>query len=407
MILDIFWIILIFLLFLFGIYTSKKISYKNYNIFRMFKSFKDESKLGLFMTLGTKIGVGSIIGTTAAIYIGGAGSLFWMWIFSFFTSSLIYLEVIIGGKYKEKGEIGFISGPYFIIKNGLRKKYLALLTGIILIITYSFFFLMVQTNTINNIILLNININKAVIFVALLILLLLTITFDLKGLLSIMNILVPIMCALFLIISLYVIFKNTELLPELIKSIFSEAFNLKSFLTGLLIGIKRSIFLNELLVGTTSSTALVESKNDEMIASMQVFGAYFITFIVGTLNSLLVLLFLKSTNLSFDNYNVLINETFTYHLGYYGTFILIVILLLLGVTTIISGIYIGISNLENMSNNKYINNTFKFLIVIFCLLGLFINIDLMWKIIDILLLVLLMINGICLFNIIRRKKNDW
>lgn len=403
---DLLWIILIIFLSVFGIYVSFKIKFKNYNILYIFKSFKNESMLGLFLTLGTKIGVGSIIGTTAAIFVGGPGSLFWLWIFSFITSSLIYLEIKIGGKYKEKNESGYVSGPYYIIKNGLHNKKLALLTGLILIITYSFLFLMVQTNTISSIILLNFNINKKVIFIILLLFLLFTIIFNQKELLNITKYLVPTMCLFFIIISVFVVIKNNDIIISILKEIITSAFNMRSILTGMLIGIRRSIFLNELLVGTTSSTGLVKSTNDEKCALMEVFGSYFITFIVGTLNAFMVLIFLKNTLIEFLNYNELINNVFIYHFNSYGALILTILLLFFGITTIISGIYIGLSNLKNMIKNKYITFIFKFLIIVFCMLGLFINVDFMWEIIDLFLFILLFINAIVLFIIIKRGNYD-
>ena len=66
------------------------------------------------MSLGTKIGVGSIIGTASSILIGGAGALFWIWIFTIIFSSIIYAESYLGNKYKDKKNN--ISGPYFYIK---------------------------------------------------------------------------------------------------------------------------------------------------------------------------------------------------------------------------------------------------------------------------------------------------
>lgn len=402
--LNIFWIFLIVFLLYFGIMVSKKINYRNYNIIKMLKSFKEENKLGLFMTLGTKIGVGSLIGTTAAIFIGGPSTILWMCIFSLLTSSLIYIECKIGGMYKEKINNSYVSGPYYIIKNGLNNKILGIIVGLILIITYSFLFLMIQTNTIASIITLNINVSYSSILIILLIILLLTVTFNLKELLNIINYLVPLMCTLFVLVSLYIIIKNIDMMDNIVLLIFKDVFNIKSFLIGMIVGIKRSVFLNEVLIGTTSSTGLAASKDDEKTALTEVLGSYFITFVVGTLNSLIVLLFLYNSNVVFNNYNELINSVFIYHLGDIGSYFLIILLLLFGITTIISGIYIGISNLENMINSKLIGFIFKIFVVLFCCIGLYINIDLLWSVVDIFLFLLLLINGTIFYIIFRRKK---
>ena len=84
------WTILIIFLFALSIYLSIKIKFKNYNI--KIKELMKNDKTSLYLTLGTKIGVGSIIGTTSSIIIGGFSSVVWILVFSFITTSIIYYE---------------------------------------------------------------------------------------------------------------------------------------------------------------------------------------------------------------------------------------------------------------------------------------------------------------------------
>ena len=147
------WIILIIFLFFLSIVVSKYIKFNNYKI--SIKKYIKNDKTSLFMSLGTKIGVGSIIGTISSILLGGYGSVIWMMIFSLITSSLIYYEAYLGKKYS----INNLSGPYYIIKNGIKNNKLAIFSLILLIITYSFLFQMIQSNTISNI-LINMNSNR-------------------------------------------------------------------------------------------------------------------------------------------------------------------------------------------------------------------------------------------------------
>ncbi|MCR5076048.1 MAG: alanine:cation symporter family protein, partial [Ruminococcus sp.] len=41
------------------------------------------------MSLGAAMGTGNIAGTAAAIVIGGAGAVFWMWVSAFFGMALV------------------------------------------------------------------------------------------------------------------------------------------------------------------------------------------------------------------------------------------------------------------------------------------------------------------------------
>ena len=53
---------------------------------------------GLFTALGGCVGTGNIIGVTACITIGGIGSVFWIWLCSFFSMATKYAEVYLSVK---------------------------------------------------------------------------------------------------------------------------------------------------------------------------------------------------------------------------------------------------------------------------------------------------------------------
>ena len=68
----------------------------------LIKSNKSSFK-ALMLTLGGRIGVGSISGVAICIYYGGVGSLFWMFIFSIVGASITMVETILGLIYKKNG----------------------------------------------------------------------------------------------------------------------------------------------------------------------------------------------------------------------------------------------------------------------------------------------------------------
>ena len=393
--LNIIWTILLIYLCFLGINISKKINYDNYKITKMIKNINYES---LYLALGTKMGVGTIIGTTIAITIGGKGSIFWIFIFTILTSSIIYLESYLGSKYKQKIKNTYIGGIYYYTKFGLKNNFLSIIILILFILTYSCFFLMIQANTLSKIL----NINKIPLAIIIFILLTLLITNKTKEITKILNKIVPIMCLFFIIISIYTITKNMKLLPALIKSIIKEAFNKKTFLTGALIGIKRSIFLNELLIGTTSMSSGINNKESKLTAQTLTIGTYFITFIISFFISLLVLIYLKEHNTTTLNYNILLINVFTYHYKTLGLYFLNLLICLLVTTTIISGIYIGISNISYFTNNKKIINTAKIILILIIISGIFINTNKLWVIVDNLMLLLIILNT----YVVTKLKNE-
>lgn len=390
------WTILIIFLFCFSVYLSVKLKFQNYKI--NIKELIRNDKISLYLTLGTKVGVGSIIGTTSSIIIGGFSSVIWIILFSILTTSIIYYEAYLGRKNRVKLNNDYIGGPNFIVKN----KLLSFLSLILLLLIYTFMFQMIQMNTISNMILLNVNISKKLILIVFLIILLVTINLKIKEILNIMNKIVPIMCLFFIIICLYGIINNYDILFSSIEVYLKDIFSIKSILCGMIIGIKRSIFMNELLIGTTSLSASTDKNDINISIKYQILSIFFITITMTLLISSLILIYIYN-NPIINDYNLLINNIFHTTYGSIGTLFLIIILILFGFTTILSGFYIGKTNIEYLTKSKLILNVFKLLFIVVTLSGIIINNFFIWKYLDNLIFIMIIINS---YSIIKSLGSD-
>ena len=390
------WTILIIFLFCFSVYLSVKLKFQNYKI--NLKELIRNDKTSLYLTLGTKVGVGSIIGTTSSIIIGGFSSVIWIILFSILTTSIIYYEAYLGRKNRVKLNNDYIGGPNFIVKN----KLLSFLSLILLLLIYTFMFQMIQMNTISNMILLNVNISKKLILIVFLIILLVTINLKIKEILNIMNKIVPIMCLFFIIICLYGIINNYDILFSSIEVYLKDIFSIKSILCGMIIGIKRSIFMNELLIGTTSLSASTDKNDINISIKYQILSIFFITITMTLLISSLILIYIYN-NPIINDYNLLINNIFHTTYGSIGTLFLIIILILFGFTTILSGFYIGKTNIEYLTKSKLILNVFKLLFIVVTLSGIIINNFFIWKYLDNLIFIMIIINS---YSIIKSLGSD-
>ena len=390
------WTILIIFLFCFSVYLSVKLKFQNYKI--NIKELIRNDKTSLYLTLGTKVGVGSIIGTTSSIIIGGFSSVIWIILFSILTTSIIYYEAYLGRKNRVKLNNDYIGGPNFIVKN----KLLSFLSLILLLLIYTFMFQMIQMNTISNMILLNVNISKKLILIVFLIILLVTINLKIKEILNIMNKIVPIMCLFFIIICLYGIINNYDILFSSIEVYLKDIFSIKSILCGMIIGIKRSIFMNELLIGTTSLSASTDKNDINISIKYQILSIFFITITMTLLISSLILIYIYN-NPIINDYNLLINNIFHTTYGSIGTLFLILILILFGFTTILSGFYIGKTNIEYLTKSKLILNLFKLLFIVVTLSGIIINNFFIWKYLDNLIFIMIIINS---YSIIKSLGSD-
>lgn len=392
------WILLIIFLFILSIYLTIKLNFKNYKLNILKLLSKD--KTSLFLTLGTKIGVGSLIGTTSSIIIGGFSSVIWMILFSLLTTSITYHEAYYGNKYKKENNNNFVGGPYYILKYGLNKKILSIISLILLIVIYSFLFQMIQMNSIGYLLEL-LSIKKYLIIIISLIVLFITFRLSIEEVLNGLNKIVPLMCLLFLIVSIYGIIKNFKLID--ITLITKDFTNLKSILTGLVIGVKRSIFMNELLIGTTSTGSASDKNDIKASINYQILSVYFIGVFITIIISLLLLIYLSNNDI-LSNYNLLLTGVYTSILGKYGLLFLLTLYILFGFTTILSGYYIGKNNIEYLTNSKVILNIFKIIFIVFAVSGILFKSEFLWNIVDNLILIMIIINSYSIIKLIKCKK---
>lgn len=74
----------------------------------------------LMTALAATIGTGNIAGVATAIFLGGPGAIFWMWITALVGMATKYSEAVLAVKYREVDERGrYVGGPMYYIKNGL------------------------------------------------------------------------------------------------------------------------------------------------------------------------------------------------------------------------------------------------------------------------------------------------
>lgn len=88
----------------------------------------DKGDLNHFKALSTAlsatIGIGNIAGVATAIYYGGPGALFWMWISALFGTALKFSECSLAHKYRDILPDGSIAGgPMYTIEKGLGKNW--------------------------------------------------------------------------------------------------------------------------------------------------------------------------------------------------------------------------------------------------------------------------------------------
>lgn len=414
---SIIWSISTVMLVLSGLYFAFKLDFLHLKLRKLFKVLKkgDKDSSGispissLMVSLGACIGVGSLAGIALSIYKGGVGTIFWILLSCIIVAPNSLVENTLSVVYHEKSGKDYLGGPAYYIKKGLGKKKLSYLYASLIIITYIFGFLTIQSNTIAKSLTTIFNIPNIIIGVIVGLLSFLIIFKGIKGISKFSNIFIPAMSLIYLLMALLVVIKNISLLPSLIINIITSAFNFKALGWGMfsviIIGVQRGIFSNEAGLGTASIASGSSNTKDAIKQGMiSTLGVYFVTFVV-CLGTALIILTSNYNPINYVDVNgiEITRDALSYHLGIVGDILLYICIIAFSFSTIVSGYYYGESNLKFIFKN--ISPTYilglKIITCFLLVLGSFISPTFLWNLVDILAGILAIINIYAIFSLRR------
>lgn len=401
------WLITSSLIIISSIYFTFKLNFVQTKVITMFKELFKKNKVkdsisplqSLMLVLAGRIGVGSIAGVAIAIYYGGPGTIFWMWIICFLSASITFAETLLGVYFKEKDEKNINrGGPSYYLSKGLNKKVLGNIYAILIILSYVGGFLSIQSNTITKSIQNFVNINSITIGIVICVLTSFIIFGGIKKIAKVSTTLVPLMTIIYVITALFITIINSDKIIDILVLIIKDAFNFKSVTGGILgtivIGIQRGIFSSEAGLGTGAIAASTTNSKPVSQGFVQMIGIYITTFLICT-STAIIILTSNYNSISFTDLNgiEITQYAFNYHLGNFGILIVFISICLFSFSTILSGYYDGESSLKYLLKNpkKYLI-ILKIITIIILFLGSIISSSKLWNIVDILVALLAIIN---------------
>ena len=388
----------IFIVIVGSIYFTIKLKFLQFNVFKMVKSIKSSSisdVKALFMSMGAKIGVGSIVGISLAIYVSGPGVLLWIWIISLLSSILTYCESYLGCMYKRDDQ----GGVFYYISRGLNNKRLSIIYTFILVFVYAVGFVGIQSNTIIKSIDHVINIDKYVVVIGLCLFIAMIIFNNIKSIIDFMAKLVPVMCVLYIVFGLFILFNDIDRIIFIFNLILEDGLRFDRAIIGVIIvGLQRGIFATEAGIGTSSIASSISS-NDKMGQGIfQVMGVHFISLVIVTITGFIII----GSDYSYVgtvNGVEIIFDIFNHYYGFFGKIGLCIIIILFAISTIVSGYYYSIKGLEFLKGTLSSVGTIliKILVVLLVFMGGIVDSTVIWSVIDTLVLFLLLINIYAIF----------
>ena len=223
----------------------------------------------LATALASTIGTGSIAGVATAIWFGGPGAVFWMWVSALLGMMVGWAEKILTIKYRHRKADGtFAGGPMYYLRDGLNSPLLAGWFALACIGGALAGGDLVQSNSIAQALNMMFGWNKLTVGVATAVLAGVVLSGGIGRIARCSELLVPIMALLFLGSGALVLWVRRAYLPGALKLIVTSALMPRAAVGGvsgytlaaaLRYGVARGVFTNEAGVG---SSALVHAKAD-------------------------------------------------------------------------------------------------------------------------------------------------
>lgn len=383
----------------------------------------------LTTALSATIGIGNIVGVALAIYYGGPGAIFWMWVTGFLGMVLKYTECTLSFKYRKINEDGSSSGgPMYYMELGLKKmlgpvaKVMAVIFAVAAVLCSLGTGNMAQANSISDAVNGYFNLDTWITGVILTILVLLVIIGGIKRIAEVTSKLVPFMAASYFLGALTIIVILADKIPEAFGLIFSGAFSGTAakggfigsvFIITLRYGIVRGLFSNEAGQGSAAiAHAAAKTKypvREGLVASV---GPFIDTLIICTMTALVIIMSgawtsgIQGAGMTIAGFTMGLEKIGA---GFLGNHIVTWTVFLFGFSTIISWSYYGTRAVQYLFGSKWIK-PYRYLYGVFIFLGSIWGIDLVWNFVDMVITFMTIPNLIAILllsGVIKRESDKY
>lgn len=349
------------------------------------KEHKDS--LSTFQTLivstATRVGMGNLVGVVAAISVGGAGAVFWMWVTALIGSSTAFVEATLAQLHKEKDPLygGYRGGPayyihhYFESRSGKKKRYVLIsvlfaISGLICWCGIS----QVISNSVASSFENAFHI-KPLYTTIVLVVIAAFIVLRKNATVKVLDVIVPIMAACYFFITIFIIIKNIGVLPAVFGRIFEEAFGLRQMTAGgfgavIMNGVKRGLFSNEAGSGSAPCAAAAAECDTPVRAGLtQALGVFIDTIVICSCTAMIMLTAPQSVIAGKEGMDLL-QSAMNYHLGGFGVIFIAITLFLFSFSTFLGILFYARSNVAYLFGDKWIWQTlYKSLALVMLFIG--------------------------------------
>ncbi|MCK0162522.1 sodium:alanine symporter family protein [Marinobacter sp. S6332] len=346
----------------------------------------------LMTALAATVGTGNIAGVATAIFLGGPGALFWMWLTALVGMATKYSEAVLAVRFREVDERGVhVGGPMYYIRNGLGKKWawLGVLFAIFAAIAGFGIGNTVQANSVADVMEATFGLPHWISGVILMVLVGLVLIGGIRRIGQVASALVPLMALSYLVAGLIVLAINYAEIPAAFGLIFEHAFSPIAAEGGfagaavwaaIRFGVARGVFSNEAGLGSAPiAHAAAQTKNPINQGMVAMLGTFIDTIIICTITGLVIIT--SGAWTSGESGAELTSMAFAQALPGVGDYVVAIALAIFAFTTLLGWSFYGERSVEFLFGVKAIV-PYRIAWIIAIPLGATVNLGLIWLIAD-------------------------
>ena len=322
----------------------------------------------LWLALGGVLGVGNIVGVSAAIWYGGAGAVFWMCVSAVLASVLKYAETLLALS-RRKGGKASSSAEYIndvLTERGMPRigSFLSFAFAVLCLVNSLSMGCLIQVNAMVGVCRDILNVKPIITGILCAILMIAVSSGGLKRISSATNKIVPFMSIVFCMLSVAALILRADRIPDAFVEIICSAFDFsgKGVIGGIggffvsqsvRLGVMRGLISNEAGAGT-SPMAHSASSSDSAAEQgfLGIIEVLIDTVFLCTLTALVILVSFPEVEHFGDNSVMMTVGAYSSALGDWVEPVMCVLVLLFGLATVFCQCFYGKLCLSHLTKNK-------------------------------------------------------
>ncbi|MBR5051830.1 MAG: alanine:cation symporter family protein [Bacteroidaceae bacterium] len=356
------------------------------------------------ISLSSRVGTGNLAGVASAIFVGGPGAVFWMWVMALLGAATAFMEATLAQLFKRHGKESFYGGPAYYMKYGLKRPWMGVLFALLIIYGFGLANQLVQSNTLCDAIGEAFHIPMQYVAIGLALMTLVIIFGGIHRIARFCAMIVPFMAFGYILLALYILVANYSQIPSMLSLIVRSAFGWEQAAGGavgiaIMQGVKRGLFSNEAGEGSAPNAAATATiPHPVQQGLLQSLGVFTDTLVICTCTAFIILL--SGLYTGQDDGIILTAHAMDYHLGSFGAWFLTAAIFLFAYSTIIANYFYGETNVRYISEKPWAITLFRCLSGVVVLLGGFMTLQQTWSIVDLAMALMTITNliAVCLLS---------